>query len=176
MSNVANIEQRARELDEIRRSKAIRKSDIDEDLYAEPEDLSKSVITSNAVIDQMWQDILQPKKDNSSVMPWQKTHSTFRFRPGEVTLYAGSNGGGKSLVTGQIALGLMQQGHKVCIASFEMKPKRTMLRMLGSSPERISMCQCLANRFCTSTLRGWRCTPGTNSGSTISREPSPLGR
>ena len=127
---MSNIEERARELDEIRRSKAIRRSDIDEDLYAEPEDLSKSVINSNAVIDQMWQDILHPVKDDSAVMPWLKTHSTFRFRPGEVTLYAGSNGGGKSLVTGQIALSLMQQGYKVCIASFEMKPKRTMMRML----------------------------------------------
>jgi len=130
MSNVANIEQRARELDEIRRSKALRRSDIDEDLYAEPEDLTKPVITSDAVLDQMWKEILHPEKDESAVMPWQKTHSTFRYRPGEVTLYAGSNGGGKSLVTGQIALSLIQQGHKVCIASFEMKPKRTMLRML----------------------------------------------
>jgi hypothetical protein len=59
---MSNIEERARELDEIRRSKAIRRSDIDEDLYAEPEDLSKSVINSNAVIDQMWQDILHPVK------------------------------------------------------------------------------------------------------------------
>jgi hypothetical protein len=69
---MSNIEERARELDEIRRSKAIRRSDIDEDLYAEPEDLSKSVINSNAVIDQMWQDILAPGKDDSAVMPCQR--------------------------------------------------------------------------------------------------------
>ena len=47
-----------------------------------------------------------------------------------MTLYAGSNGGGKSLVTGQIAINLVKQGQKVCIASFEMKPKRTIYRML----------------------------------------------
>jgi twinkle protein len=46
-----------------------------------------------------------------------------------VTLYAGSNGGGKSLITGQIALSLIKQDQKVCIMSFEMKPKRTILRM-----------------------------------------------
>ena len=63
-------------------------------------------------------------------MPWAKTHATFRFRPGEVTLYAGSNGGGKSLVTGQVAMGLIKQKQRVCIASFEMKPKRTLYRML----------------------------------------------
>ena len=63
-------------------------------------------------------------------MPWPKTEHSFRFRPGEVTLYAGSNGGGKSLITGQIALGLIKQKQKICIQSFEMKPKRTLYRML----------------------------------------------
>jgi archaellum biogenesis ATPase FlaH len=41
-----------------------------------------------------------------------KINWEFNFRPGEVTLYAGSNGGGKSLITGQIALGLIKQGRK----------------------------------------------------------------
>ena len=34
-------------------------------------------------------------------MPWQKTHDDFRFREGEVTIWAGVNGQGKSLVMGQ---------------------------------------------------------------------------
>jgi twinkle protein len=63
-------------------------------------------------------------------MPWPKTHQGFGFRAGEVTLYAGGNGGGKSMVTGQIALHLIKQGQRVMIASFEMKPKRTLTRML----------------------------------------------
>lgn len=124
------LEERARELDEVRRSKALRRSDIDEDRYAEPVGLEKSVINSAAVIDELWRDVLTPTPDTSATMPWPKTHATFRYRPGEVTLYAGSNGGGKSLVTGQIALDLIRQGAKVCIASFEMKPKRTLYRML----------------------------------------------
>jgi twinkle protein len=63
-------------------------------------------------------------------MPWSKTHADVKFRLGEVTVYAGGNGGGKSLVTGQIALGLIKQGCKVCIASYEMKPVTTIVRML----------------------------------------------
>ena len=63
-------------------------------------------------------------------MPWSKTHQDVKFRLGEVTVYAGSNGGGKSLVTGQIALGLIKQDKKVCIASYEMKPVTTIVRML----------------------------------------------
>jgi twinkle protein len=47
-----------------------------------------------------------------------------------VTIWAGGNGSGKSLMTGQVALGLIKQGQKVCIASFEMKPKITLKRMV----------------------------------------------
>jgi twinkle protein len=63
-------------------------------------------------------------------MPWTKTQDDFNFRLGEVTLYAGGNGGGKSLITGQIALHLIKQKRKCVIASFEMKPTSTIHRML----------------------------------------------
>lgn len=53
----------------------------------------------------------------------------FDFRPGEVTLWCGINGQGKSLLTGQVAQQLMSEGHKVLVMSFEMTPARTMLRM-----------------------------------------------
>jgi twinkle protein len=72
-------------------------------------------------------------------MPWRKTHAQIQFRPGEVTVWGGANGQGKSLVTGQIALSLCSQGEKVCIASFEMKPLKTLERMgrqwSGENPE-----------------------------------------
>lgn len=63
-------------------------------------------------------------------LPWAKTHEHVEFRPGEVTVWAGVNGQGKSLVTGMVALSLGTQGEKVCIASFEMRPKETMRRLL----------------------------------------------
>jgi len=44
-------------------------------------------------------------------------------------VWGGANGNGKSLVTGQIALSMCSQGEKVCIASFEMKPLKTLERM-----------------------------------------------
>jgi twinkle protein len=64
-----------------------------------------------------------------AMMPWPKTHSLFRFRKGEVTLWNGINGHGKSMAQGFVNLSLMDQGEKVCIASFEMKPVRTLARM-----------------------------------------------
>lgn len=69
-------------------------------------------------------------------LPWPKTHEQFRLRPSEVTLWAGFNGSGKSLVLGQIMLSLLKE-KKVCIASLEMKPVTTLARMcrqaLGSN-------------------------------------------
>ncbi len=67
--------------------------------------------------------------ERRAVLPWQKTHALIAFRPGEVTLWAGVNGHGKSLITGQAVLSLITQGERVCIASFEMKPLKTLERM-----------------------------------------------
>jgi twinkle protein len=62
-------------------------------------------------------------------LPWGKTHDLVRLRKSEVTIWPGINGHGKSMVVGQVMLGLMGQGEKVCIASFEMKPVATLTRM-----------------------------------------------
>jgi len=62
-------------------------------------------------------------------MPWVKTRDLIQFRSGEVTVWGGANGSGKSLVTGQAALSLCAQGEKVCVCSFEMKPTKTLERM-----------------------------------------------
>lgn len=52
------------------------------------------------------------------------------FAPGEVTLWAGFNGSGKSMVQGQVLSTFAQDGIKCCIASFEMKPGKTISRMI----------------------------------------------
>ena len=62
-------------------------------------------------------------------LPWEKTRDNFALRKGEVTLWSGQNGHGKSLMLSQLALSLMGQGERVCIASFEMKPATTLQRM-----------------------------------------------
>lgn len=71
-------------------------------------------------------------------LPWEKTRDSFAFRVGEVSLWSGQNGHGKSLMTSQVALSLVGQGEKVCVASFEMKPITTIQRMArmfsGSNP------------------------------------------
>ena len=108
----------------------INSQDIDVEKYLKNNDLSAQVKSATSWLDEIYQNYVDPEKTDDAVMPWVKTHSDVKFRLGEVTVYAGSNGGGKSLVTGQIALGLVKQNLKVCIASYEMKPVTTIVRML----------------------------------------------
>ena len=61
-------------------------------------------------------------------MPWERTHNKFRFREGEVTIWSGINGNGKSQVMGQVALWLTKTT-SVLIASMEMKGEVTVARM-----------------------------------------------
>lgn len=52
------------------------------------------------------------------------------FKPGEVTAWAGFNNSGKSVAQGQVLAGFALAGRKVCLASFEMKPKKTLARIV----------------------------------------------
>lgn len=62
-------------------------------------------------------------------LPWPKTRDQIRIRAGEVSLWPGINGHGKSLLTSQVALDLVNQGARTCIASLEMWPVKTLRRM-----------------------------------------------
>lgn len=62
-------------------------------------------------------------------LPWKKTHEQIRLRPGEVSLWPGVNGHGKSLATDMVVSWLIC-GTKCLIASMEMKPAATLERML----------------------------------------------
>ena len=61
-------------------------------------------------------------------LPWKKTEDNFRLRPNEVTLWAGINGHGKSLVTSHVFAHLMKT-KRCLIASLEMPISRTCHRM-----------------------------------------------
>jgi twinkle protein len=125
-----SLEQRAAELDEARRLRIIKSDSIDVEKYLHSNDVTIKVKQARDFLDAIKESYLNEFKDTKILLPWSKTHDSFAFRPGEVTVYAGSNGGGKSLLTGQIALHLVKQGQKVCMASFEMKPQKTLERML----------------------------------------------
>lgn len=67
-------------------------------------------------------------KNQGDPLPWAKADG-FRLRPGEVTLWPGISGHGKSLVITQVAFHLAMIGRRVAIVSLEMRPVVTMARM-----------------------------------------------
>jgi twinkle protein len=78
--------------------------------------------------------------------PWDKVN--FRFLRGEVTVVAGMNGHGKSLLWGQVILSAGMQGERSCVASMEMSPRKTLYRMVRQStgkriPSREVIAECL---------------------------------
>lgn len=107
----------------------ITQDDIDWSVYERETDARQKVKPAALWIDELIDRIKSPVQQKRAVMPWRKTHKLIQFRPGEVTLWGGANGHGKSLVTGQVSLSLCTQGERACIASFEMKPLKTLERM-----------------------------------------------
>lgn len=113
--------------------------DIDFSLYAEAESCAQHIFSPKDYADELVEFFWSPEQEMGQIMPWLKTHAHIRFRPAEVSLWVGVNGHGKSLALGQVALGLVPQRQKVCIASLEMKPRTTLARMCrqaygGSKP------------------------------------------
>jgi twinkle protein len=103
--------------------------DIDFALYEKETDAQQKVKPARLWVQELMDRLVNPVQQKRAVMPWRKTHQLIQFRPGEVTVWGGANGNGKSLVTGQIALSLCAQEERVCVASFEMKPSKTLERM-----------------------------------------------
>ncbi|EJO27491.1 P-loop NTPase family protein, partial [Achromobacter piechaudii] len=56
-------------------------------------------------------------------------HTWFQFRQGELTVWTGYNGHGKSLLLNQVLIGLQCQGERVCVFSGEMTPVNQGRRM-----------------------------------------------
>ena len=103
--------------------------EIDFEFYEKVTDHQQKVRPASFYVQALLDRLASGVKEKHAFMPWEKTRELIQFRPGEVTIWGGPNGSGKSMVTGQVALSLAAQNEKVCIASFEMKPTKTLERM-----------------------------------------------
>ena len=103
--------------------------DLDFAAYMAETGPKRKVLAANLWVDDLISGLTERLNARRVVLPWQKSHDSYEFRMGEVTLWAGVNGHGKSLMTGQAIMSLVAQGERVCVASFEMKPRKTLERM-----------------------------------------------
>lgn len=63
-------------------------------------------------------------------LPYGKMRGKIIFRPGELTIWTGPTGAGKSQVLSHATVAWADQGARVCIASLEMKPAQLIRRMV----------------------------------------------
>ncbi len=72
----------------------------------------------------------RPEGESYIPLPGNKSTDFIRFRSSELIIFNGVNGHGKSQFACHNAIEAMRWGYKCCIASMEMKPARTLARMV----------------------------------------------
>ena len=97
--------------------------------YYQESEVIANILPSSAYLQAVKDSIRHHHTEEKVFLPWEKANPFFDFRKGEVTIWAGQNGHGKSQVTDQVKLSLLGQDQKVGNASFEMKPVTNLRRM-----------------------------------------------
>jgi twinkle protein len=129
MASLSSVEKTAIQLDEFRKTR-LKETPVDFEAYMQSRDADTALVKPA----EDFRDLLASEFSGEATLaglglPWVKLSDKFRIRRGELTLWTGFNGHMKSMVTGYVMLELMRQAEKVCIASFEMKPQKTLRRM-----------------------------------------------
>lgn len=107
------------------------KSDIDAAIEGaealDPDQLSKVVDFTDRVVDLFYP---PDDKPQGHVLPYQVFGQKVLFRPGEVTVWTGATGSGKSQLLSDCMVHWSNRGAKVVLASLEMAPAQTLKRMI----------------------------------------------
>lgn len=80
--------------------------------------------------DEVVREFSEQEADSGIRLPWRKAGDRLVLRPGEVSIWAGINGHGKSQVIGHVALGACVDSWRVCVASMEFKPAKWLKRIV----------------------------------------------
>ncbi|MFC7332926.1 AAA family ATPase [Rhodocista pekingensis] len=91
----------------------------------DPDGLCRPSDFTDAVVGLFWP---KPGTRPGYALPWGKLAGKVWFRPGELTLWTGATGAGKSQVLGHALIDAADQGARICIASLEMAPAQLLRR------------------------------------------------
>ncbi|SDH08150.1 AAA family ATPase [Pelagibacterium luteolum] len=77
-------------------------------------------------------DVFQPVEGSRPgySTPFSKLEGKVYFRPGDLTVWTGASGAGKSQVLSHCIVHWVDQGSRVCLSSLEMRPVQTLRRMV----------------------------------------------
>jgi twinkle protein len=93
----------------------------------DPPELERAGAYADAVVNLFW----PANGDEPGYrLPWRKAGDRLVFRPGELTLWTGATGMGKSQILSNALVAIGEQGAHVCLASLEMAPGQSLRRMV----------------------------------------------
>jgi twinkle protein len=95
----------------------------------DPEELKSSLVFLDKVIE-VFEGEEQGRPPVGVKSPWSSVGRHLMFRAGEVTLWGGYSGSGKSAITNHVAACALANDTRWCIASMEMPPSRTLHRLI----------------------------------------------
>ena len=98
-------------------------SDFNFDAYLAGPDESASIRPASDWLDAVLDAFERPPHQTGATLPWSNTHNIVCLRRGELSIWPGMSGHGKSMLIGQVALGLMAQGEKVTPAESDLRAK-----------------------------------------------------
>lgn len=104
-------------------------ADVDFEQYMAETEMSQRIVPAKSFADDVVEYFHGEHYFHGDKLPFPKLDRLVRLRTGEVSVWSGFNGHGKSLLLGQVLMGLVEQARKVCIASMEMKPQTTLSRV-----------------------------------------------
>ena len=93
----------------------------------DPEELRHASDYTDAVMELFWPDDNTPTGYET---PYTNLRGKLLFRPGEMSLWTGATGSGKSQVLSDCTVHWISKGAKVCLASLEMAPAQSLKRMV----------------------------------------------
>lgn len=93
----------------------------------DPEGLKRA----SAFIDDVYRLFYPPHGEEIGYsLPYAALYGKLLFRPGELTLWTGDSGSGKSQIISDVLSKWVQERSRICLASLEMKPGWTLKRMV----------------------------------------------
>lgn len=122
--------------------------DIDFEHYMHETEMPHKVRSPSNWLDDLLDEFGPEREMQGCRLPWDRLADRIALRKAEVSLWFGFNGHGKSLILGQAMLGACAQGDRVCIASFEMRPRKTLGRMVRQFVGRSDPSPADVRRFC----------------------------
>jgi twinkle protein len=131
---LTSIEKTAADLDAFRKTR-LRETSMDVvEAYMQAREKDQALIKpAEDFRDMLHDEFHGAEVHKGRVLPWHTIGDKFRIRRGELTVWAGFNGHMKSMVTGFVMLDLLHQGERGLVASFEMKPRKTLRRLACQS-------------------------------------------